>query len=80
APPEIDFVVATSKGAYVRTLAHDLGNKLGCGGHLSALRRTRVGEFDIARAMTLETLASLSPTRLRRQLIPVAQAVPSHVL
>jgi tRNA pseudouridine55 synthase len=80
APPEIDFVVASSKGAYVRTLAHDLGNKLGCGGHLCALRRTRIGDFEIARALTIETLATLSPTRLRRQLIPVAQAVPSHAL
>ncbi len=79
-PPEIDFVVASSKGAYVRTIAHDLGNKLGCGGHLCKLRRTQVGDFDISRALTLEALASLTPTRLRRQLIPVAQAVPSHVL
>lgn len=45
APPEIDFRVVCSKGFYVRTYAHDLGEKLGCGAHLSALRRTRSGHF-----------------------------------
>ena len=44
-PPEIDFRVVCSKGFYVRTYAHDLGQKLGCGAHLSALRRTRSGHF-----------------------------------
>ena len=43
--PEIDFRVVCSKGFYVRTYAHDLGEKLGCGAHLSALRRTRSGHF-----------------------------------
>lgn len=43
--PEIDFRVVCSKGFYVRTYAHDIGQKLGCGGHLSALRRTRSGHF-----------------------------------
>ena len=45
APPEIDFRVVCSKGFYVRTYAHDLGQKLGCGAHLSALRRSRSGHF-----------------------------------
>lgn len=44
-PPEVDFRVVCSKGFYVRTYAHDLGEKLGCGAHLSALRRTRSGHF-----------------------------------
>ena len=43
--PEIDFRVVCSKGFYVRTYAHDLGHQLGCGAHLSALRRTRSGSF-----------------------------------
>ena len=43
--PEIDFRVVCSKGFYVRTYAHDIGQKLGCGAHLSALRRTRSGHF-----------------------------------
>lgn len=47
APPEIDFRVVCSKGFYVRTYANDIGEKLGCGGHLSALRRTRSGHFKL---------------------------------
>ena len=43
--PEIDFRVVCTKGFYVRTYAHDIGQKLGCGAHLSALRRTRSGHF-----------------------------------
>ncbi len=43
--PQIDFRVVCSKGFYVRTYAHDIGQKLGCGAHLSALRRTRSGHF-----------------------------------
>jgi len=79
-PPKISFIVNSSKGAYIRTLAHDLGNAIGCGGHLCALRRTGVGDFRIEKSHTLEALAELTPTRLRRTLIPVRQAVPSHVL
>jgi tRNA pseudouridine55 synthase len=43
--PEVDFRVVCSKGFYVRTYAHDAGQKLGCGAHLTALRRTRSGHF-----------------------------------
>ncbi len=43
--PEVDFRVVCTKGFYVRTYAHDIGEKLGCGAHLSALRRTRSGHF-----------------------------------
>ncbi len=46
AVPEIDFRVVCSKGFYVRTYAHDLGQKLGCGAHLQALRRSRSGHFE----------------------------------
>lgn len=45
--PEVDFRVVCSKGFYVRTYAHDIGQKLGCGAHLSALRRTRSGSFTL---------------------------------
>ncbi|MFU8848613.1 MAG: tRNA pseudouridine(55) synthase TruB [Opitutales bacterium] len=80
APPEIDFLVACSKGTYVRTIAHDLGERLGCGGHLSGLRRTGVGDFRIEKADTIEALEEMSPSALRKRLIPVLQAVPSHAL
>jgi tRNA pseudouridine55 synthase len=78
--PEISFVVACSKGAYIRTVAHDFGEKLGCGGHLNALRRTGVGKFRIENADTLEAIENMSSSSLRRKLIPVVQAVPSHAL
>ncbi|MBK1790535.1 tRNA pseudouridine(55) synthase TruB [Persicirhabdus sediminis] len=54
--PEVDFVVQCSKGFYVRTYVHDIGQDLGCGAHLSALRRTRSGKFDLSRAVTTEQL------------------------
>lgn len=52
--------VTCSKGTYIRTLAEDIGNLLGCGAHLTALRRTAVGPLDIASAMTLDQLALLA--------------------
>jgi tRNA pseudouridine55 synthase len=55
-PPEIDFRVLCSKGFYVRTYAHDIGQKLGCGAHLAALRRTRSGKFDLTRAVSFQQL------------------------
>ena len=54
--PEIDFKVNCSKGFYVRTYAHDIGAALGCGGHLSSLRRTRSGKFTLDRAVKVNTL------------------------
>ena len=56
APPEIDFSVVCSKGFYVRTYAHDIGEALGCGAHLKELRRTRSGRFDLARAVTVDEI------------------------
>jgi tRNA pseudouridine55 synthase len=50
--PEVDFRVACSKGTYIRSLAHDLGKLLGCGAYLSALVRTRIGDFRIEDAHT----------------------------
>ena len=55
---DVDIEVEVSSGTYVRALARDLGAALGVGGHLTALRRTRVGRFDIAGAHDLESLAS----------------------
>ncbi len=53
---EVRFAVECSGGTYVRSLAHDLGQKLGCGAHLAGLRRTAVAEFTLQRAVTLESL------------------------
>jgi tRNA pseudouridine55 synthase len=57
--PRIRFRVRCSKGTYVRTLAHDLGERLGPGGHLEALRRTRIGAFRVEDALGGEELATL---------------------
>jgi tRNA pseudouridine55 synthase len=54
--PEIDFRVICSKGFYVRTYAHDIGQELGCGAHLSGLRRTKSGRFTVEGAVTIEAL------------------------
>ena len=55
-----EIEVACSKGTYIRTLAQDIGRALGCGAHLTALRRTRVGPFGLERAVALEQLQSLA--------------------
>lgn len=57
--PEVDFNVACSKGTYIRSLAHDLGKAVESGAHLTALRRTRVGDFELANAWALEKLIQL---------------------
>jgi len=57
-PPFARFRVVCSPGTYVRSLAHDLGQKLGCGAHLSALRRTRSGEFRVEEAVPLDRAAA----------------------
>ncbi|MBV9492324.1 MAG: tRNA pseudouridine(55) synthase TruB [Verrucomicrobia bacterium] len=57
--PEIDFRVICSKGFYVRTYAHDIGEALSCGAHLSALRRTKSGRFTVEAAITFEELKAV---------------------
>jgi tRNA pseudouridine55 synthase len=54
--PEIDFRVVCSKGFYVRTYAHDIGQELGCGAHLKTLRRTKSGRFSVEGAVTVDEL------------------------
>ena len=54
--PDIDFTVLCSKGFYVRTYAHDIGETLGCGAHLKNLRRTKSGRFLVDRAITVEEI------------------------
>jgi len=71
--PEIDFTVNCSKGFYVRTYAHDIGAVLGCGGHLSALRRTRSGEFTLERAVTVENLKHGERADLLKSMISLAE-------
>jgi len=69
APPELALRVRCGKGTYVRVLAEDIGEALGCGAHLAALRRTFTGGFDLDSAATLEMLAILSEAELDRRLL-----------
>jgi len=71
--PEVDFVVNCSKGFYVRTYAHDIGEKLGCGGHLSALRRTRSGKFTLDRAVTIADLKTAPREDLLKAMVSLAE-------
>ena len=57
----LDVRVACSKGTYIRSLAIDIGHALGCGARLDALRRTRIGAFDLSQAVTLEALDATAP-------------------
>ena len=65
---DVDVRVSCSSGTYIRALARDLGAALGVGGHLTALRRTRVGPYEVGQAHTLDRLAE------RLELIPLADA------
>ena len=61
--PEIDFRVVCSKGTYIRSLAHDFGKALNSGAHLSALCRTRIGNFHLNEAIDIETLKDYIETQ-----------------
>ena len=70
AEPLGKFRVACTKGTYIRSLAHDLGEKLGCGAHLTTLRRTASGKFDVAQALTLKAVLKLTLSELEMKVIP----------
>jgi len=70
AEPLAEFRLACTKGTYVRTIAHELGEKLGCGAHLSALRRSASGKFDVSEASPLAEVLRLSPRDLEKRVLP----------
>lgn len=67
---EAEFFVRISAGGYVRALAHDLGQALGCGAHLSSLRRIAAGPFTIEQAISLETLCAQAAEGTLEQVLP----------
>jgi len=69
-PPRGQFHIACTKGTYVRSLAHELGQKLGCGAHLATLRRNLSGRFDVADATKLDDVLKLTTAELERKVIP----------
>jgi len=72
APPNLQLRVVCSTGTYIRSLAHDIGEQLACGGHITVLRRTAVGEFQAANAISL---AVLTPEMCQDALFASDQAV-----
>lgn len=74
-PPDADFRVTCTKGAYVRTLCSDLGDSLGCGAHLIRLRRTVSGSLRIEDAATLDTVLSWDRETLARHVLPMHRFV-----
>lgn len=70
AEPDGEFRVACTKGTYIRSLAHDLGQKIGCGAHLKTLRRSASGDFKVEDALPLKTLLQMPLSELEQRVIP----------
>ena len=68
--PMAHFSLACTKGTYVRTIAHELGQKLGCGAHLATLRRVTSGKFDVAQSIPLDAVLKLTPRELEARVMP----------
>jgi tRNA pseudouridine55 synthase len=75
-PPRIFCRIACSSGTYVRSLAHDVGQELGCGAHLSSLRRTAVGPYTLHDAWTLAEIEEAARSGLSEFLIPLESLLP----
>jgi tRNA pseudouridine55 synthase len=71
--PEIDFSVVCSKGFYVRTYVHDIGEVLGCGAHLKSLRRTKSGRFDVANAISVEQIRNTEREEIVRKVLSLPE-------
>jgi tRNA pseudouridine55 synthase len=72
-----EFQLACTKGTYVRSVAHDLGQKIGCGAHLAMLRRSVSGKFDVADAKPLDEILKLSSNELEKRVIPFLKLAAS---
>lgn len=70
AEPVGHFQVACTKGTYVRSVAHELGQKVGCGAHLATLRRVSSGRFNVADALPLDAVLRLTQAELEKRVIP----------
>ena len=71
--PDVDFSVLCSKGFYVRTYAHDIGELLGCGAHLKTLRRTKSGRFDVGNAITVNQIRELPREEIVSRILSLPQ-------
>ncbi|MDP1808583.1 MAG: tRNA pseudouridine(55) synthase TruB [Actinomycetota bacterium] len=73
--PLVSFKVACSSGTFIRSLAVDFGNKLGCPAHLSDLRRLRAGKFSVAQALPVEDFSNLDEEGRRQRIISMRAAI-----
>src|SRR5438132_793268 len=71
--PEIDFSVLCTKGFYVRTYVHDIGEAIGCGAHLKSLRRTKSGRFDVANAITVDQIKNGTREEILRRMLSLPE-------
>ena len=69
--PRATFILRCTKGTYVRTICHDIGEALGCGAHLEQLRRTASGAFDVSRAIPLDKLLAMEQVQLLDLVVPL---------
>ena len=73
------LVATVSKGTYIRTLGEDIAEALGCGGHLTALRRVATGQFEVSRCVTLQALEAMGERERLACLLSVDALLPGHV-
>ena len=78
--PEVDLAVACSKGTYIRTLGEDIGEALGCGAHLSALRRIRTGGFDETQCVSVAALEAMSDAQRLACVQPPEALLAGHTV
>jgi tRNA pseudouridine55 synthase len=76
----INMIVKCSKGTYIRTLGEDMGEALGCGAHLTALRRVETGGFHVSQCVTLEALEAMSEDERLHCLMPVESLLGNHTV
>jgi tRNA pseudouridine55 synthase len=75
----VDLLARVSKGTYIRTLGEDIGEALGCGGHLASLRRIATGHFDESQCTSLQVFEGMSDDQRSAQLKPVDSLLPGHI-
>jgi tRNA pseudouridine55 synthase len=71
--PNVDFTVLCSKGFYVRTYVHDIGEALGCGAHLKTLRRSRSGRFEVERAVTVDQIRNEPKEEILKRILTLPE-------
>lgn len=77
--PLVRISVTCSKGTYIRTLCHDIGQKLGCGGCMEELLRTRSGQFALADSLTLDQIQTLTDQgEIEKHLIGIEEILGEH--